>query len=177
MTSKERTTYLNQLADSKLKMLLALHEFSEKDFLTKISPLRWSAAEVLEHVIKVEQRILSQLIEMGKVPSNTNFEEGLSNEEVLRLSSNAEHKSQAREGSLPKGLFEDKLSAIAMFEKIRAESEDFIKTTEIDFETIGAPHPRLGPLNGHNWLVFISGHCLKHVPQIEAIKADLLTGS
>ena len=66
----------------------------------------------------------------------------------------------------------DRATAIAAFEQSRHQVAHFVNANQLNLGAISFPHPRIGMLNGSNWLIFISGHCIKHVGQINGIKSN-----
>jgi len=174
MTSEQRTTYLKYLSESTEAVLQALDEIPAKQFGERPSEDRWSAADVMEHLIKVESFIIDNLSQIGPDPINSAMIETLSDEEVLKQASDAEQRSQAREESRPSGMFKEKEEAVNAFRERRQKSHDFIVQTDANLTSFTFPHPRMGLMSGTNWLGFVSGHSLKHVPQLESIARDLV---
>lgn len=174
MTSEQRTQYLNYLGESTASVLQALEAIPAELFTKKPSPDSWSAADVMEHLLKVESMIIDNLEKIGSDPINSAMVVSLSDEEVLKQASNAEERSQAREGSLPSGMFQHKEEAVEAFKERRSRSHAFIEETDSNLTSFTFPHPRMGLMSGTNWLVFVSGHSLKHVPQLESIARDLI---
>ncbi|MDW3647322.1 MAG: DinB family protein [Bacteroidia bacterium] len=176
MTSEQRTQYLKYLNESSTSVLQALEAIPAELFTKKPSPDNWSAADVMEHLLKVESLIIDNLAKIGPDPINSAMVVTLSDEEVLKKASDIEERSQAREGSLPSGLFKKKEEAIEAFKERRSQSQKFIEETDANLASFSFPHPRMGLMSGGNWLVFVSGHSLKHVPQLESIYRELLEG-
>lgn len=163
----QKSYYLNELARSKTELIHALEQVSEKEFQKKLLPDSWTIAEILEHIVKVESAIIANLKKLLAEKSESLPEQNLSDEEVLTLSANTQIKVKAAPVFLPTGELKNKQTAIALFEKTRVSTEEFIAHVEDDFEVVAFPHARLGMLNGPNWLVFIAGHCLRHVEQMK----------
>lgn len=157
------------LKDSQATMMDLLSGISEELFLKQLTAETWSVAEVIEHVIKVEQGVIDNIILLSKGQSDESLDQTFNTEQIIKLSSDRTLKSKAPEIFTPIGIFKDKSSAVKAFMVRRAATIDFIGSTNIDLTTILAPHPRIGMMNGENWMVFISGHCLKHVAQIKGL--------
>lgn len=170
MTTVEKTTCLNQLQQSKNDLLAVLKDVSESLFLNKPNPDVWSIAEVLEHVIKVETTVIITLQQLAKSVAKTPLEQPKSSAEVMELSASRALKSKAPPNFLPDGIFTSKEVAIETFEMCRNKTNDFVNEDSIDLKAVTFPHPRIGILNGNNWLTFISGHCQKHIAQIKDLK-------
>ncbi|MEL6254601.1 MAG: DinB family protein [Bacteroidota bacterium] len=173
MTSKQRTTCLKYLRESTNAVLQALTNIPAEQFSIRLSENRWSAADVVEHLLKVESFIIDNLSQVGPDPVNSAMVVTPTDEEVLKKASDAGQKSKARTESLPTGMFTQKTEAVKAFKERRQKSEEFIASTNANLSSFTFPHPRMGLMNGTNWLVFVSGHSLKHVPQLVSIGEDL----
>ncbi|MEM8890575.1 MAG: DinB family protein [Bacteroidota bacterium] len=174
MTSEQRTTYLRYLNESTDSVLQALDAIPDELFANKPLKDSWSAADVVEHLLKVESFIIDNLSQIGSDPINSAMVVTPSDEEILTKASDANQKSLARAESLPSGMFTHKEVAVKAFQERRQKTHTFIETTQANLASFTFPHPRMGLMSGTNWLVFVSGHSLKHVVQLESIARDLV---
>lgn len=170
MTTVEKMTCLNQLEQSRNDLFDVLEDISEQVFLRKSTPDVWSIAEVMEHVIKVETTVIITLQQLAKSATKTPLDQPKSSEEVMELSASRALKSKAPENFLPVGIFTNKKVAMETFEMCRKKTNDFVNHDSIDLKTVTFPHPRIGILDGNNWLTFVSGHTQKHIAQIKELK-------
>ena len=171
MTPEEKNQYLQDLQQSKEALLHALQDISPEQFTHKVSPDKWSVAEIVEHLVKVESAILDSLQRLVAKEKKRVPETVLSYEEVMTQAKNSEAKAQSPERLVPSGRFLEKTAAIQAFEQTRENTEAFVRTTTYDLGSISFPHPRLGVLTGKNWLTFISGHCWRHAAQVEKLRS------
>lgn len=169
MQAKEKNYYLSELEKSKIALLAILGEVLETEFHQKMAEDTWSISEVVEHIIKVESAIINNVKKLNSGNTNTQKEKGLSNKEVMDKSSSVQVKVKSAPMFIPEGIFQQKEDAITSFKQIRLSTEEFISACKDDLSLLAFPHPRLGMLNGDNWLLFIAGHCIRHTTQIEAI--------
>lgn len=167
MQTLEREKYLNHLQESEKAMLNALADLTNEQFTAKPATDKWSIAEVIEHVIKVETGITDYLINFSA--SAQKLDNPPKNEEVLQRSQDRTTKVTAPKLFRPSSLFKDKAKALVAFQKTRQTTEEFVQNTSLDLKAVSFPHQRFGMLNGENWLMFIAGHCLRHVKQIELL--------
>ena len=174
MTSGQRATYLRYLNESSETILQALDSIPDELFTVRPDEDLWSAADVMAHLLKVESFIIANLSHVGPDPINSAMVVTLSDEEVLKQAADAQQKTKAREESRPSGMFKTKAEAVKAFNERRNKSKTFIETTDANLTSFTFPHPRMGLMSGTNWLVFVSGHSLKHVPQLEAIAKELM---
>jgi hypothetical protein len=48
---------------------------------------------------------------------------------------------------------------------------DLVQSAPPDFRERTASHPALGPLDAHQWMIAVAGHCGRHTAQINETKA------
>ena len=134
----------------------------------------WSIAETAEHVTVAEtgsgKLIRGKLVREATPPELLAQTVGAMERLDGRLLTR-ERKVPAPEFVMPTGRWSTPDEMIAVFEESRQATIDFIKTTEHDLAAFAAPHPALGPLNGLQWGYFLVRHCLRHVEQIDEVKA------
>ncbi len=162
------------LGDSAGRFVGAFREVTGEQFHFKPAPNRWSIAETVEHVVVVEtgsgKLIRGKLVREAPAP------------EVLAATVGAEDRVDGRllvrdrlfpapEFVMPTGRWSTPEEMIAVFEESRRATIDFIATTELDLTQFAAPHPTLGPLNGLQWAYFLVRHCVRHIDQIDELKA------
>jgi kynurenine formamidase len=73
----------------------------------------------------------------------------------------------------PTGKFPTLASALAHFLASRERSVEFVRTNQEDLRNKVTWHPILKEANCHEMLLSIGIHALRHVKQIEEIKAEL----
>jgi len=72
----------------------------------------------------------------------------------------------------PTGRYADPAEAAAAFESARSGLLEWLAATALDLRAFGAPHSRLGLLDGKQWLLFAAAHCERHTRQILETKKD-----
>lgn len=170
MNSEEKKTLLAQLEKSKESLFTTLENVNKALFLYQPPNDRWSIAELVEHIILVDQRVLNGIQKFGSTPSEEEIITPFDNGELVKLVGTRTRKVEAPVYFIPKGTFLTKEAAIEAFEAHYASIYDFMNTTDLPLKRIGFPHALLGVLNGVNWLAFLGGHCDRHVEQMEEIK-------
>jgi len=169
MNLEEKKVNLKNLADSTSRLLTTLSNTSDALFSHQPPDNRWSIAELVEHIILVEQGVLMGLKKFGASPAKETIVTELDHASIMARGRNRNRKIEAPAQFIPKGIFTTKAAAIEAFSTHRASIDTFINTTTLPLELIGFPHPALGMLNGFNWLSFMSAHCERHVLQMEEI--------
>ncbi len=162
------------LGESGGRFVAAFRGVTGGQFHFKMAPDRWSIAETVEHVVVAEtgsgKLIRGKLVREAPAAA------------VLAATVGAEARVDGRllvrdrvypapEFVMPAGRWTTPEEMIAVFEESRRATIDFIATTELDLTTFAAPHPALGPLNGLQWAYFLVRHCVRHIDQIDELKA------
>ncbi len=140
------------------------------------APGRWSAAQVLSHLVKVESssgRLFSvharRLREAGgPAESSTDAATVIDRFARFPLPSRA-RPVEAPEMVAPDDTmsFDDALLALA---ESRSRLLDAIgKANGLALGTVSAPHPRLGELTMYEWLLMIARHEVRHAAQLDEI--------
>jgi len=170
MTEAERTKAVAKLASTRERFKQAVAGLSEAQGSYKPSPERWSIAEIAEHVAIVEHglyRLISELHERSDDPHE---------EQSAATLALAAHRKKmpiaAPERSLPKGRFGGVDDAVAKFVDNRERSIEFVKNCTEDLRFRLIPHP-LGKLNGRDGLTVLTYHPIRHIEQIEEVKASV----
>lgn len=137
---------------------------------------RWSGAQVLAHLAKVEAssgRLFSvhakQLREAGAPPERSTDARAV-------LDAFAVHPVQRRDHPVsapdivqpdPDVTFDE---ALAMLQASRVRLlEAIAKADGLPLGSVRAPHPRLGPLTMYEWLLMIARHEARHVGQLDEL--------
>ena len=136
---------------------------------------RWSVAEVLEHLAIVERRIAGRMADAlkaaaedptGETPLSTEVTESpIDHDQVSKLADRSS-RFKTSEASEPKGgITADQ--AWKLLEEVRTDFTRMVR--ESDAYPLAkpiAPHPRFGPWNFRQWVVFAGGHDARHADQI-----------
>ncbi len=80
---------------------------------------------------------------------------------------------QAPETAWPKGRFATLGQAIEQFNAGRTRSIQFAEERCDDLYRMASAHPRLGPMNGVEFLIIIAAHARRHAEQIRETRAAL----
>ena len=170
MTIEERIEILQHLQQSRTDLLDIIADISEEDFMKKSSDDVWSIAEVLEHLVLIDESLYNSILYKSQnIPETT--PETTPNGKILHVVPNPKYgKVTAPKHITPQTIYTSKSEANTAFNKSRDTIEEFTKTTDLPLERIAFCHFSLGLLNGKNWLVFIAAHCQRHIYQIQNLK-------
>jgi hypothetical protein len=167
---------VDELTQERARLLTAAAGVPERWRNAAPSAERWSAAQVLGHLVKVEAssgRLFSvharQLREAGAPP-----ESSIDAQAVIEAF--AVHPVHRRDRPIPAPemvqpdadvTFEDALDALR---DGRVRLLDAItKASGLPLGSVRAPHPRLGPLTMYEWLLMIARHEARHIGQLDEL--------
>lgn len=170
MTLEERTEILQHLQQSRTDLLNSISDIDNEYFMKKPADDIWSIAEVIEHLVLIDESLYkSILLKAEKIPDTT--PETTPNSKILYVVPNPKYgKVVAPKHITPQTIYNSKEEALMAFNTSRDRIENFAKTTDLPLERIAFRHFSLGLLNGKNWLVFIAAHCQRHINQIRNLK-------
>ena len=131
----------------------------------KPAPERWSVAEVLEHLGIVESRtvaaltpLISNAPALGTAKAATPIDRGMMRDRTERVT--------APEPICPTGTVGAD-AAWAALERSRTGLLALLDTAEgRDLTTVTRTHPRLGAIDGYQWIAAVGGHEERHTLQI-----------
>lgn len=141
------------------------------------TPQRWSVAEVLDHLARVERSVLKACEQQLAVARESGLPEESETSSVRALMppervANRDRPLESPERLLPKG--NDADAAWAQVEAVRDRLREFVVSCDgLALSQVGFPHPALGTLNLYQWLLFSAGHHARHAGQIREIAGQL----
>lgn len=173
MTPAERELALQNLAESRDRLLRMAHNLSREQLHFRPAPDRWTVAECLEHIITVEKRLLDRIqmtLEKAPDPARRSAFEG-GDDALLAHAVTREVRLQAPEILAPTGSVPDE-QLLPEFEATRRRSQEFAAATQADLRSRVFKHPAFGDLDLYQWLLLIAGHCDRHRIQSEEVMAS-----
>lgn len=174
MEPSERTHVLENLTESRSKMMDAVRGVREDQWDFRPDGERWSIAECLEHVVLVENRIVKSIGKMlERTPEPEKKEQVAGKDAFLKGGAvlDRTHKFNAPEHVTPRRHWPDCSQLVAEFVNTRARTIEFVSSTQGDLRSHFFPHIAFGELDCYQWLMLLPKHCERHVAQIEEIKA------
>jgi len=174
LTDAERAAALKDLEETHAALLQAIEDFPPDHFSASPGEGRWSAAQVLEHVVLVEGRVLGRLKGILLEPPDLASQSAVGGREEELFAGGRRRLSriQAPPALHPAGdkRREDLLQS---FQRLRSATIQFAQETDGDLRKHFFPHPVFGTLDGYQWLRLIPAHCERHRLQIEEIRVSL----
>ena len=171
MTAKERQVVLDEFAAGEARLRGLVEGLKPEQWHFRESPERWTIAEIVEHLVTVERRVLANIqknLASGASPveriANPALDAG-----ILAMIREPRGKIQAPEPARPTGKWTEPAVLMTEFRSARANSETFTRETDANLRAYGFPHVALGEIDCYQWLIVLAAHTHRHTGQIEAI--------
>ena len=174
-----RLTELFNYLDQEYADLLATVAVAPKDRLDRHpAPGRWSIAQVLEHLVIVEQlattmfvRLMDKAVADG-IPREPDTGPILMAIDTRRITDRS-RRVKSPEAFLPPGKLGPDESLKALDEARRQFKLAAAKGDGLALREVSSPHPWLGPLNAYEWIAFVAAHMARHTEQIREVSVQL----
>jgi hypothetical protein len=161
-------SYLEDTRDALVESTAGL---SDRQCEFKQSPDRWSIAEIIEHLVIVEQRVHAIIGNLSDAPEPpAGWEQAEVDALVLR-----EVPSRSTRLTAPAQICPSQHWSIA------EALEHFCNSREVTLQLLSSgfslrghvfAHPVLGPWDGYQWLVAAGAHTARHTEQIREVKSS-----
>ncbi|MGA2713716.1 MAG: DinB family protein [Bryobacteraceae bacterium] len=174
MNERERRLAADHLAASQDRLLGLVDGLTAEQWTFQPGEGRWSIGECLEHVMRVENRILGLIGKKLEGPAEPRTQDSAQEKDavIAKMVPDRTSRREAPEPVRPIGQFVDTSELLAEFQKTRARTAQFVADTEADLRSYFVPHPAFGDLDCYQWLLVLGLHGERHARQIEEIKAD-----
>jgi hypothetical protein len=129
-------------------------------------------AECAEHIILAEALLFETATTSLTAASDEKWEDTLRKTDVLRRAlPNRSTKVDAPAAIKPRQAM-TRQQLMARFKEQRARALAYVQETEAPLKAHTAANPFFGPLNAHQWLLYIPLHHLRHNLQIAEVKTS-----
>jgi len=144
----------------------------------RVDAATWSAAEVLEHLHRVESgiaKLLTRSLERAKA-AGPEPENGvgsvMASLDALRLTDRS-RRVRAPDPVMPRGELTAAQGMAALTESRQALVAALREADGLALGRITQPHPLVGPLNLYQWVLFVGQHEARHAGQLEDLASHL----
>ena len=168
---------LHRLETEREALIARLEEVPSAAMNSRPSPARWSIAEVLEHLVRLETGLTKLLTLRGQQPPPPDTpapaDSSLMSPALARLVRDRSKRIEAPERVLPAGaLMADE--ALAHLQNARSGMLEAFGTANSDaLDQLTHPHPVFGPLTLRSWVALAADHEARHADQISEIAEQL----
>jgi uncharacterized damage-inducible protein DinB len=175
MNEQERQLAADHLVTSRRRLLGLVGDLSPEQWAFHPGEGRWSISDCLEHVTRVELRVLGLIGKrleeppVGEIPPAIREKDSI----LMQAIPDRTERRQAPEMARPDGQWSSGSGQLlAEFEKARARSAEFVRETKVDLRSYTYPHGAFGEIDCYQWLLLLGLHSERHARQIEEIRAD-----
>jgi hypothetical protein len=168
-----RKVLLDHLNQSSSEFRESLTGLTPEQWSYKPAPDVWSIAECAEH-IALSEDLLRDLVQnkvlTGAASPDRVAERKLSDDKVLKMITDRSFRAKAPEPLKPTRQFATPEAAFGKFQESRSKTISLAKSRD-DLREHAMPHPALKELDAYQWLLYLSGHTMRHTAQIREVKA------
>lgn len=173
MNEEERQLAREHLRVSRERLLGLVSGLTAEQWTFHPAEGRWSIGECLEHVTRVENRILGIIdSKVREQPQPVAPEIRGKDSFLLQAVPDRTERRQAPEIARPTGQWAEAGDVLGEFEKVRARTTHLAAETQADLRGYTHPHGAFGDLDCYQWLLLLGLHAERHARQIEEIKSD-----
>jgi uncharacterized damage-inducible protein DinB len=165
-----------ELDRSRQLLLAAAHSVNDGLLHARPAAEEWSVAEILHHLVIVEQRIADRVAQgiavarqngWGADADDPDVVHSIDGFQVERVITPIQTRNPPEPGH----------SRVELFAGLQASREKLLAVIragrDVSWSRITAPHPALGELNLYQWLMFVARHEDRHRVQLERAHARL----
>jgi len=165
-------TIIENLARAQSELLRAADAVPADQWKTRPAEGRWSAGEMIGHLITIEGAIISRTDKvLGKPPKEVPFFKRFHVPMAVVESRLIRRKTLI---PLDPGIVHEKEEMLAELRQVRERTLAFVEETmERDLSKYRMPHPFLGSLNAYEWFQMIASHEIRHTKQMREIAGTL----
>jgi hypothetical protein len=164
-TDQEKQQVLQHLDRGRDVLLEATVGLSEAQANFKPSQDSWSVAQIVEHLAMVEDRVIGRVLQLLEV--SPAVQEGkVEDSDAVLIAKVMDRSKKYRAPDVVQPAGEPLADSFERLTVSRSKLADLLKSAPPDFRERSMPHPVFGPLDAHQWLVALAGHCGRHTLQI-----------
>jgi uncharacterized damage-inducible protein DinB len=168
-----RKALLDHLDKSSADFRASIQGLTADQWNYKPSPEVWSVSECAEHIVLTEdllrEMIANKVLATPATPERV-AERSQMDAKVLAMITDRSYKAKAPEMLVPTRRFATPDDALREFQARREKTVAFAKSRD-DFREHAVPHPMMKEVDAYQWLLYLSGHTMRHTAQILEVKA------
>ena len=163
---------IEKLGNAQREFLRTADAICPENWKTRPEAGRWSAAELVAHLIGVEKAVIERADRISqKAPKPVSFIRKLHLPMALVESRIVRRKSPI---PIPEGVLREKEVMLAALRDARERSLAFLdETKDRELGNYWWKHPAVGMLNMYGWIEFLAAHQKRHTKQMREIATQL----
>lgn len=167
MTQRDREDLTSHLQMTETWLVDEVSRLSPAQLEFRISPEKWTIAEVVEHLVIADPTYWQLFQEGMKQPKH--LEKQATDADVLWYGINRTQRQKTEPKKNPQGQAIDIRQALDSFQKLHSMMLDYARTTDQDLRAHAVPD---WGVDAYQCLLEISTHTQRHILQIREIKAN-----
>jgi DinB superfamily len=172
LTAEDRSRIAQALDESLERLRQAILDLTPAQWTFKPSDDIWSIAECCDHIGGAEKLFL-KMVRRGLIDSPERAEAVQGKHKIVRKAiTNRQVRVKVPVLIAPFGNVASPQEFEPAFAAARAETLDYVRTTEDPLHLRVQAHFMLGDFDGAQWLELIAAHCQRHCAQIDEVKAS-----
>jgi uncharacterized damage-inducible protein DinB len=173
LSEADRAKLVRDLEGSRQKFLDAIADVTtEAQWSYKPAPDRWSVAECAAHIVAAEEFFRQSVRDaMKSPPLPTEQQSDARDSTISAMVRNRSNRFQAPAQLEPAGKVMPKAQTIAAFEATRAETLQYVRTTQDALREHGTGVPP-NTMTAYQGILMLSGHTERHTAQLLEVKAS-----
>lgn len=170
MNPAERERVLAHMDETREEYRRIAQALSHSQLHYKPAADRWSVAEILEHIIVVETRVLA-LVEKALQQPASAVKSSIEDDPLVEVVAQRVGKLKSPGPVIPNGRWPDD-RLLEEFEVIRKRSTEFARSANAELRQHSFPHPFFGELDCYQWLLLIPAHSQRHLAQAKEVMGE-----
>jgi hypothetical protein len=172
LTQADRDKLIQDLQHSRQVFLAAIADVkTEAQWNYKPAPDRWSVGECAAHIIAAEEYFRENISETMKTPPLPAQQQSDAGDAIISgMVRNRTVKFKAPAAIEPTGKVRPKAESVAAFEATRAQTLEYIRTTQDALREHGSGTPPQ-VTSAYQLVLMLSGHTERHTAQLLEVKA------
>ncbi len=174
VTDEQRAYLLDLLTTGPASLRAAAANLTDAQLAYKASPDRWSIGENIEHIVLVESAMFQGIQKGLSYPDNPDkrAEIRVSDLDIIKAVRSRNMTLPAPEPVVPAGQFASVSGALDAFEQARMANLSVIENATENLRTHFARHPAFGWIDTYQALLVLGLHPVRHLKQIDEVKAS-----
>ena len=168
LSESERAGLLSGLERSAESYLSVARQVPEERWTVAPAEGKWSAAQLAEHLVLVEQQLRAMLRDrlLTSAAVEPSPDQAELDERVPRAVLDPNRKPEAPPSMRPSGRWTTREEALRAFRDERESTIEYIRTTKDPLRAHRVQHS-LGNMDGHHWLLLLISHTERHARQMQ----------
>jgi len=174
MSDEDRKYLLGYLKKTGDGVIGAIAHLTPDQWTYKPDATRWSIAECVEHLILEEQALfpaITQKVVEIPLPDGQDRANHQQDERIIQFMTDRSQKVSAAESVAPHGKLSTVEEGIAQFSKVRGDTIEWVRTTQVDLRGHGTANPTLHFLDAYGYWILVAAHSARHTAQMEEVKS------